>query len=148
MAAAIFSVAVEIRFGTLSSVNTLRILSRILFIQFVAPLSRGTVISAALLRSPASSDCAFARVGRSVSSLYTFPLGLGSASSAAYIVCCAALRGGVQHFRQPVPIPQQHAGLFRKLPRTLGEVAVGHDRADLTAIEHLACMDFLYGRIP
>lgn len=33
----------------------------------------GRVISARLLRSPVSSDCAFGLVGRSVSSRYTFP---------------------------------------------------------------------------
>ncbi len=43
---------------------------------------RGRVISAHLLRSPASSDCAFIPVGCSVSSRYTFPHGgLGSALS-------------------------------------------------------------------
>lgn len=44
---------------------------------------RGWVVSAHLLRSPASSDCAFIQRGCSVSSRYTFPKrGLGSALSA------------------------------------------------------------------
>ncbi len=44
---------------------------------------QGWVVSAHLLRSPVSSDCAFIRMGCSVSSRYTFPLqGLGSALSA------------------------------------------------------------------
>lgn len=42
---------------------------------------RGTVISAVLSWSPMSSDCAFTPEGRSVSSRYTFPYGLGSAFS-------------------------------------------------------------------
>ena len=46
---------------------------------------RGRVISAHLLRSPVSSDCAFIPKGCSVSSRYTFPsIGLGSAFSATY----------------------------------------------------------------
>ena len=45
---------------------------------------RGQAISACLLRSPVSSDCAFGREGRSVSSRYTFPCGLGSALSVGF----------------------------------------------------------------
>ena len=51
----------------------------------------GAVVSAALLQSPASSDCAFIPVGCSVSSRYTFPYGLGSAFSACPLYHTAAL---------------------------------------------------------
>lgn len=53
--------------------------------RFVTPLCGGRIISVRLLRSPASSDCAFNRVGCSVSSRYTFPFGLGSAFSAGAV---------------------------------------------------------------
>lgn len=45
----------------------------------------GRIISVRLLRSPVSSDCAFNRMGCSVSSRYTFPSGLGSAFSAGTV---------------------------------------------------------------
>lgn len=51
-------------------------------IHFVTPQMWDCIISVQFLRSPASSDCAFIRMGCSVSSRYTFPYGLGSALSA------------------------------------------------------------------
>ena len=47
----------------------------------------GRVVSARLSRSPVSSDCAFVRVGRSVSSRYTFPRSGGLARRDLQIDC-------------------------------------------------------------
>ena len=69
-------------------------------IHVVTPQKRGAVISAALLRSPVRSDCAFTRYRGHVSSRYTFRNGLArrclSCSVSRRTTSIAPMYGNVQ----------------------------------------------------